>query len=69
MPVQPSADNLNNGEYVNYAVNEQYSNKFEQVQTTPAGAASAPNPTSYDSWVSFLLNRVSIVFLMFHLYV
>lgn len=50
MPPQPTDGAINNGEYVNYAVNEQYSNKFEQV-TTPAGANSAPNATSYDSWV------------------
>lgn len=47
---------VNNGEYVNYAVNEQYSNKFEQVQTTPAGA---PTPTThYESWVTFV-NRTA----------
>lgn len=50
MPQQPP-DIVNNGEYVNYAVNEQYSNKFEQVQTPPAAVTSAP--TSYDSWVIF----------------
>lgn len=51
LPQQP-VEIVSNGEYVNYAVNEQYSNKFEQVQTTPAGATSAP--TNYDSWVSFI---------------
>lgn len=55
MPPQQAAPvgSVSNSDYVNYAVNEQYSNKFEQVQTTPAGVTSAPNPTSYDSWVSY----------------
>jgi hypothetical protein len=39
-----------NGEYANYAVNEQYSNKFEQVPTTPT--VVTPAPSSYDNWVS-----------------
>lgn len=47
MPRQRS-DEMNNGEYVNYVVNEQYSNKFEQVQ-----APHSVNSSIYDPWVSF----------------
>lgn len=42
--VQQPVEQVNNGEYASYAVNEQYSNKFEP---TPVGAV---NPT-YDTWV------------------
>jgi len=48
MPSQTSEPMNGGGEYANYAVNEQYSNKFEQVQ-----APSIVNPLPYDSWVSF----------------
>lgn len=41
-PIPPPAV-INEAEYANYAVNEQYSNKFEQAQ---------PPPAPYDSWVS-----------------
>ena len=44
---QPVEQVAHNGEYASYVVNEQYSNKFEQVQPAPVGAV---NP-SYDSWV------------------
>lgn len=44
--VQQPVEQVHNGEYANYVVNEQYSNKFEQVQPTPV----AVNPV-YDSWV------------------
>lgn len=47
MPPQTN-EAVNNGEYANYAVNEQYSNKFEQ--THPPSTA---NPMPYDSWVSY----------------
>jgi hypothetical protein len=47
---------VHNGEYVNYAINEQYSNKFEQVQAAPPVANPAPNP--YDSWVSFEQKKI-----------
>lgn len=47
--VQQPVEQVNNGEYASYVVNEQYSNKFEQAQPTPVGAV---NPTSYDSWVN-----------------
>lgn len=63
LPHQP-VEIVSNGEYVNYAVNEQYSNKFEQVQTTPSGATSAP--TNYDSWVRFLFflkKRLRLIFI------
>lgn len=47
-PMQPNNNNMINGEYVHYAVNEQYSNKFDMQ------AAPTPAPqVSYDSWVSF----------------
>lgn len=50
---QHTPEIVHNGDYVNYAVNEQYSNKFEQVQqTTPA--VVTPTPNSYDNWVIFL---------------
>lgn len=46
---QPNNSNMvsNNGEYVHYAVNEQYSNKFN-LQAAPPAASHV----SYDSWVS-----------------
>ncbi|KAL7025133.1 hypothetical protein ACKWTF_013356 [Chironomus riparius] len=40
-----SSTPVNNGQYVHYAVNEQYANKYE-IQTPPA------QQVSYDSWVS-----------------
>lgn len=47
-PAATAPNNLmNNGEYVHYAVNEQYSNKFD-VQATPP----ITQQVSYDSWVS-----------------
>lgn len=49
--VQQPAEVVNNGEYANYVVNEQYSNKFEQVQPTPAGS-TVVNQAPYDSWVN-----------------
>lgn len=50
---QQTPEIVQNSEYVNYAVNEQYSNKFEQVTTTPPVVTPALN--SYDNWVSFVL--------------
>jgi hypothetical protein len=60
---QPPLEVANNGEYVNYAVNEQYSNKFEQVQTTPPIAT--PAPSSYDSWVICFLLIINLMFNFF----
>ena len=40
-----NSSNVNNGQYVHYAVNEQYTNKYEMQ--TPAA-----QQVSYDSWVS-----------------
>ena len=57
---QPTPEIVQNSEYVNYAVNEQYSNKFEQVQTTPP--VVTPAPSSYDNWVSFVLNIEKSIF-------
>lgn len=49
-PMQPTNSLVNsNGEYVHYAVNEQYSNKFDMQAAPPA----TPQ-VSYDSWVSLL---------------
>lgn len=45
----PSMGTGINGEYVHYAVNEQYSNKFD-IQPTPPPVQ--PVQASYDSWVS-----------------
>lgn len=45
-------ETVSNGEYANYVVNEQYSNKFEQVQPSPTGS-TAVNQAPYDSWVNF----------------
>jgi hypothetical protein len=50
-PMQQTSE-VANGDYINYAVNEQYSNKFEQVQSTPAIVNPVTN--SYDNWVSFV---------------
>lgn len=53
--VQQPAETVSNGDYSNYVVNEQYSNKFEQVQPV---ATTAVNQVPYDSWVgSNKLNR------------
>jgi hypothetical protein len=38
---------INNGEYVHYAVNEQYSNKFDVQSITP----TTSQHVSYDSWM------------------
>lgn len=38
---------MNNGEYVHYAVNEQYSNKFDHQAITP----TTSQHVSYDSWM------------------
>jgi hypothetical protein len=51
--MQPNNNNMVNGEYVRYAVNEQYSNKFN-MQTAPPVAPQV----SYDSWV----NKTYILF-------
>lgn len=53
---QPS-EVTTNGDYVNYAVNEQFSNKFEQVHAPPPGAI-AQLPVNYESWVSISIVRV-----------
>lgn len=47
----PQQTTVQNGEYMNYAVNEQYSSKFEHAQATPSAVTGA-NPSPYDSWVS-----------------
>ncbi|CRL07218.1 CLUMA_CG020198, isoform A [Clunio marinus] len=56
MPQQQINGGRDSDEYANYAVNEQYSNKFEQVQMLTSVAAPTPsdsiNQSSYDSWSS-----------------
>lgn len=47
--IQPNNNNMVNGEYVHYAVNEQYSNKFDNMQAAPPVVSPQ---VSYDSWVS-----------------
>jgi hypothetical protein len=49
----PQQNIMQNGEFINYAVNEQYSSKFEQVQAPPV-VSTGMNPSPYDSWVSFI---------------
>lgn len=43
---------VTNGDYVHYAVNEQFSNKFEQVQAPPPAAQP---PVHYEPWVTIRL--------------
>jgi hypothetical protein len=49
----PQQNTMQTSEYINYAVNEQYSSKFDQVQSPPL-VNTGMNSSPYDSWVSFL---------------
>lgn len=50
--IQQPGEVVTNGDYVNYAVNEQFSNKFEQVQAPPPAGAIAQPPVHYETWVT-----------------
>jgi hypothetical protein len=72
---QPPINNvgMNNGEFMHYAVNEQYSNKFDVQAPSPVNAQQQQQQqpqqhVSYDSWVScrnfpaiFLHNRIFLL--------